>query len=170
TEVIQTMVDRTVASLDTAGVPEADREEILTIASIIQREAREEEDFYKVSRVIQNRLAPDNQETFGRLEMDSTAQYGIGEDDGTVSSSEEALTDDNPWNTYVHPGLPIGPIANPGDVAIDAAMHPAEGPWLYFVTVNLDTGETVFTNTYADHLAAVDQWRAWCSENPDSGC
>ncbi|MAO36788.1 MAG: ABC transporter substrate-binding protein [Zunongwangia sp.] len=170
TEVIQTMVDRAIVSLDDAGVPEADREEILTIASIIQREAREEADFYKVSRVIQNRLAPDNEETFGRLEMDSTAQYGIGEDDGTVSSSEEALTDDNPWNTYVHPGLPIGPIANPGDVAIDAAMNPADGPWMYFVTVNLDTGETIFTNTYSEHLVAVEQWRDWCSENPDSGC
>ena len=60
--------------------------------------------------------------------MDSTAQYGFGEmHDGTVSSSEEALNDPNPWNTYVHTGLPIGPIANPGDVAIDAAMHPADG-------------------------------------------
>ena len=46
----------------------------------------------------------------------------------------------------MHTGLPIGPIANPGDVAIDAAMHPADGDWLYFVTVNLDTGETVFTS------------------------
>ena len=53
--------------------------------------------------------------------MDSTAQYGYGEmHDGTVSSSAEALADDNPWNTYVHAGLPIGPISNPGDVAIDA--------------------------------------------------
>ncbi|SFS04870.1 UPF0755 protein [Microbacterium sp. cf046] len=171
TDVIATLVDRAVQSLDAAGVPVEDRQRILTIASIIQREARFEADFYKVSRVIENRMDPSNQETFGLLQMDSTAQYGYGElHDGTVSSSGEALTDDNPWNTYVHPGLPIGPIANPGDTAIDAAMHPADGNWLYFVTVNLDTGETVFTSNLTDHNRAVAQWQAWCSDNPDSGC
>ncbi|WP_349427541.1 endolytic transglycosylase MltG [Microbacterium sp. LWS13-1.2] len=168
---IQTLVDRTVQSLDAAGVPAEDRQRILTVASIIQREARYEVDMQKVSRVIQNRLDPSNQETFGKLQMDSTAQYGYGEmHDGTVSSSEEALNDPNPWNTYYHAGMPIGPISNPGDVAIDAAMHPADGPWLYFVTVNLDTGETIFTSTYSEHLEYVDQWQQWCSENPDRGC
>ena len=170
-DVIRTLVNRTIESLDSAGVPVEQRQEILTIASIIQREARFEDDFYKVSRVIQNRLSPDNDETFGLLQMDSTAQYGYKEmHDGTVSSSAEALADDNAWNTYVHPGLPIGPIANPGDLAIDAAMHPADGPWMYFVTVNLDTGETVFTNTGAEHEQAVKQWQQWCADNPDSGC
>ncbi|WP_375384360.1 endolytic transglycosylase MltG [uncultured Microbacterium sp.] len=171
TQIIQTLVDRTVQSLDAAAVPTGDRQRILTIASIIQREARFTQDFYKVSRVIQNRLDPSNQETYGLLQMDSTAQYGYGEmHDGTVSSSAEALADDNPWNTYVHTSLPVGPIANPGDTAIDAAMHPADGPWLYFVTVNLDTGETVFTTNIADHEQAVAQWQAWCTANPDSGC
>ncbi|MEQ6898496.1 endolytic transglycosylase MltG [Microbacterium sp. KR10-403] len=170
-DVIKTMVARTVTSLDDAGVPEADRQRILIIASIIQREAREEKDFYKVSRVIENRLDPDNQETFGKLQMDSTAQYGYGElHDGTASSSQAALDDDNPWNTYVHAGLPVGPISNPGDVAIDAAMHPAKGPWLYFVTVNMDTGETVFSTTYAEHEKAITQMRAWCTDHPDAGC
>ncbi|WP_137843589.1 endolytic transglycosylase MltG [Microbacterium sp. 2FI] len=170
-QVVQTLVDRTIQSLDAAGVPVEERQRILNIASIIQREARYEADMQKVSTVIVNRLDPDNQETFGLLQMDSTAQYGYGEmHDGTVSSSAEALADDNPWNTYVHTGLPIGPISNPGDVAIDAAMHPAEGDWMYFVTVNLDTGETVFTTNLADHNRAVAQWQAWCSENPDSGC
>jgi UPF0755 protein len=170
-QVVQTLVDRAVQSLDTAGVPVEDRQRILTIASIIQREARSEADMQKVSRVIQNRLDPTNQETFGLLQMDSTAQYGYGEmHDGTASSSAEALADDNPWNTYVHAGLPVGPISNPGDVAIDAAMHPADGDWLYFVTVNLDTGETVFTSNIDDHNRAVRQWQQWCSQNPDSGC
>jgi UPF0755 protein len=171
TDVISRMVQRTTESLDAAGVPEADRERILIVASIIEREARSSEDFYKVSRVIENRLQPSNQETFGKLEMDSTVQYGAGEmGSGTVSTSEEARNSDNPWNTYMYPGLPIGPIANPGDLAIDAAMKPADGPWLYFVTVNLDTGETVFTSTYSEHEKAVAQWQAWCSENPNSGC
>jgi len=171
TDVIATLVNRAVESLDNAGVPIEDRQRVLTVASIIQREARFEEDFYKVSRVIENRLDASNQETFGLLQMDSTAQYGYGElHDGTVSSSGEALTDDNPWNTYVHPGLPVGPIANPGDTAIDAAMHPADGDWLYFVTVNLNTGETVFTSNVDDHNRAVAQWQAWCTDNPDAGC
>lgn len=170
TDVIATLVNRTIASLDSAGVPAEDRERILTIASIIQREARAGTDFYKVSRVIENRMNPSNQETFGLLQMDSTAQYGFNEDDGSVSTSADAQFDDNPWNTYVVPGLPVGPVANPGDVAIDAAMHPADGDWLYFVTVNLNTGETVFTSNLADHNRAVAQWQAWCSENPDAGC
>ncbi|MGL4257272.1 MAG: endolytic transglycosylase MltG, partial [Microbacterium sp.] len=114
---------------------------------------------------------PGNQETFGLLQMDSTAQYGYGEmHDGTASSSQEALEDENPWNTYVNAGLPAGPISNPGDVAIAAAMSPAEGPWLYFVTVDLNTGETVFTTNLADHNRAVAQWQEWCSANPDAGC
>jgi len=171
TEIIQRMVQRTVQSLDQAGVPEADRERILIIASIIEREARNSDDFYKVSRVIENRLQPDNDETHGLLQMDSTAQYGVGEiGAGSSSSSENALTSDNPWNTYVRPGLPVGPISNPGDLAIDAAMHPVDGSWYYFTTVNLATGETVFSTTYADQLKAVDQFQQWCRANPDGGC
>jgi UPF0755 protein len=116
--------------------------------------------------VIQNRL-----DQGMRLQMDSTAQYGSGElDEGSVSTSEEAQFDENAWNTYAIDGLPVGPIANPGDQAIDAAIHPAEGDWLFFVTVNLDTGETVFTSNDADHEAAKQQWIQWCQDNPDSGC
>lgn len=170
-QVLERMVQRTVQSLDTAGVPESDRERILIVASIIEREARNPDDFYKVSRVIENRLQPSNQETFGKLEMDSTVQYGADElGRGSVSTSTEARNNDNPWNTYIYPGLPVGPISNPGDLAIDAAMKPADGPWLYFVTVNLDTGETVFTSTYSEHQTAVAQWQAWCAANPDGGC
>ncbi|RWZ61405.1 endolytic transglycosylase MltG [Labedella populi] len=164
-QVVQTLVDRTIASLDSAQVPVEDRERVLTIASIIQREARLPDDFYKVSRVIQNRL-----DEGMRLEMDSTAQYGVDEATGSVWSSAEALDSENPWNTYQREGLPIGPISSPGDVAIDAAMHPADGSWLFFVTVNLNTGETVFSNTVSEHDAAVAQLRAWCADNPDSGC
>jgi len=166
TQVIQTLVNRTVQSLDQAGVPVEDRQRVLTIASIIEREARINEDFYKVSRVIQNRL-----DIGMKLQMDSTAQFGYGEmHDGTVSSSAAALEDVNDWNTYVIEGLPIGPIANPGDVAIDAAMHPADGPWLFFVTWNMDTGETIFTTTDAEHEEAKKQWAQWCRDNDNRGC
>ncbi|MCK6065321.1 MULTISPECIES: endolytic transglycosylase MltG [Microbacterium] len=164
-DVIARLVARTVESLDQAGVPEADRQRVLTIASIVEREGRPN-DFAKVSRVIQNRL-----DQGMKLQMDSTAQYGYGElHAGSASTSDEAQFDDNPWNTYVIDGLPAGPIANPGDAAIDAAMHPADGPWLFFVTVNLDTGETVFTTTADEHEAARQQWISWCKDNPGKGC
>ncbi|MBO0979068.1 endolytic transglycosylase MltG [Microbacterium sp. SD291] len=165
TQVIQQMVDRTRDSLAEAGVPAGDEQRILTIASIIQREGLTA-DFPKVSRVIQNRLDIDM-----KLQMDSTAQYGYGSlHEGVVSSSAEALADPNPWNTYVHTGLPATPIASPSDAAIDAAMHPADGPWLYFVTINLATGETQFSETYEEHLQGVEKWDAWCRANPDGGC
>ncbi|MFJ6531330.1 endolytic transglycosylase MltG [Microbacterium sp. NPDC091662] len=164
-QVIQRMVDRTRESLDAAGVPAADAERILTIASIIQREGRLD-DFAKVSRVIQNRLDIDM-----KLQMDSTAQYGYGSlHEGVVSSSKEALEDDNDWNTYVRTGLPATPIASPSDAAIKAAMEPADGPWLYFVTINLATGETQFSETMAEHEQGIEKWREWCRANPEGGC
>lgn len=165
TQIIQRMVDRTRKSLDSAGVTAGDEQRVLTIASIIQREGRFD-DFAKVSRVIQNRL-----DDGMKLQMDSTSQYGYGElHAGKLSTSKEAQHDDNPWNTYVHEGLPKGPIANPSDAAIEAALHPADGPWFYFVTINPQTGETVFSVTYEDHLAAIETWKEWCSAHPDQGC
>ena len=67
-------------------------------------------------------------------------------------------------------GLPATPISNPGDTAIDAAMHPADGNWLYFVTWNMDTGETIFSDTYAEHEAAIAKWDEWCAANDNRGC
>lgn len=165
TQVIQRMVDRTREALTEAGVPDTDAERVLTIASIIQREGRTA-DFAKVSRVIENRLDIDM-----KLQMDSTAQYGYGSlHEGVVSSSAEALEDDNDWNTYVRTGLPATPIASPSFAAIDAAMHPEDGPWLYFVTIDLSTGETQFSETYEEHQAGIEKWREWCRANPDAGC
>lgn len=165
-DVIAAMVDRTRKSLRDADVPDAEAQRVLTIASIIEREARTA-DFPKVSRVIQNRIADGMM-----LQMDSTAQYGYGElHAGKASTSEEAQHNDNPWNTYVITGLPATPIANSGDAAIKAAMHPADGPWLYFVTIDFSTGETQFSETYEEHQQGIKKMRAWCSANPDyKGC
>ena len=69
----------------------------------------------------------------------------------------------------MHTGLPIGPISNPGDLAIKAAVSPADGPWLYFVTVNTITGDTVFSQTYDEHLKAVAQWQQFMRDNPGNG-
>jgi UPF0755 protein len=164
-EVITRMVKRTQESLAKAGVPDADAQRVLTIASVIEREGRTP-DFAKISRVIQNRI-----DDGMMLQMDSTAQYGYGElHAGKASTSEEAQHNDNPWNTYVIKGLPATPISNPGDAAIDAAMHPADGPWLYFVTVNMNTGETQFSTTYEEHQQGIQKMRAWCKANPGTGC
>lgn len=164
-DVIQRMVDQTRVSLKNADVPDSDAERVLTIASIIERESRTP-DFTKVSRVIENRLS-----TGMRLQMDSTAQYGYGQlHAGKASTSKEAQHAQNDWNTYVIEGLPVSPIANPGDAAIKAAMHPADGPWLYFVTTNLSTGETQFSSTYEEHQQGITKMRAWCKANPGTGC
>ncbi|MEV8219479.1 endolytic transglycosylase MltG [Microbacterium sp. NPDC077391] len=165
-DVIAAMVDRTRESLAEAGVPAEDEQRVLTIASIIEREARTP-DFPKVSRVIANRVADGMM-----LQMDSTAQYGYGElNAGKASTSEAAQYDDNAWNTYVISGLPATPIANAGYAAIDAAMHPVDGPWLYFVTVDFSTGETQFSQTYEEHQQGIKKMRAWCSANPEyTGC
>jgi UPF0755 protein len=163
-DIIQLLVNRTFQSLDEAGVAPEDRNRVLTIASIIQREARIEGDFYKVSRVIQNRLAIPMQ-----LEMDSTAQYGEDSQDSAFSTAEQ-LEAVNGYNTYTKEGLPIGPIAGVGDLAINAALNPVDGPWIFFVTVNLDTGETVFSETVDEHDRAVDQLKAWCRETDHPAC
>ncbi len=159
---IRTLVDETFRRLDAAGVAEADRHTVLTKASLIQREARLADDFYRVSRVIENRLAEG-----WRLEFDSATQYGAGET-GSVWSSGDALDADNPYNTYVITGLPVGPIAAPGDLAVDAVLNPADGPWFFFVTVNLATGETVFSETLAQHERGVAQLRAWCRASEEN--
>ena len=91
--------------------------------------------------------------------------YGIGDDSTVETSDAERADPANPYNTYVHPGLPPGPIGNPGDVAIDAALNPADGPWLYFVTVNLETGETVFSATLEEHEVAVQQFLQYLEDN-----
>ncbi|MFE5671802.1 endolytic transglycosylase MltG [Agromyces sp. NPDC056523] len=163
-QVVQTLVDRSFEALDAAGVPAEKRWETVVIASLIEREAGSADDSYKVSRVIRNRLDP-NQFESGLLQFDSTVHYGIGDDSTVETSDAERADAGNAYNTYVHPGLPPGPIGNPGDVAIDAALNPADGPWLYFVTVNLETGETVFSATLEEHEAAVEQFLQYLEEN-----
>ncbi|WP_353828311.1 endolytic transglycosylase MltG [Agromyces sp. SYSU T0242] len=163
-EVVQTLVDRSFQSLDDAGVAPEDRWQTVVIASLIEREAGSEADAYKVSRVIRNRLDPD-QFPSQLLQFDSTVHYGTGDDSLVTTTDAERADESNPYNTYVHPGLPPGPIGNPGDVAIDAARNPADGPWLYFVTVNLETGETVFSATLEEHEAAVQRFLQYLDEN-----
>ena len=162
-EVVQTMVDHAIAAYDDAGVAPDDRLRVATIASLIQREGLPQ-DFAKVSRVIQNRL-----DQGMLLQFDSTVHYGTGDDSVVTTTDAERADASNPYNTYVHEGLPPGPIGNPGAEAIQAALHPADGPWLYFVTVNPETGETVFSTTIEEHEAAAEQFYQWLEDHPDYG-
>jgi UPF0755 protein len=131
-------------------------EEIITVASLLEREAQRDEDFPKVARVLYNRL-----DEGMPLQLDSTVQY-VSKRKGDVFTTPEERDNPSAYNTYKHPGLPPGPIGSPGEKTIEAALNPAEGSWLYFVTVNLETGETVFSNSNAEHSQAVAKLQEYC--------
>ena len=163
-QIIQMLVDEMIARLDALGVAPENRHDILTMAALIQREAGSNpDDFYKVSRVFYNRL-----DQGINFESDATVAYGTGNLHTVWTTDEERADPNNPYNTYVHPGLPVGPIGLPGELAIQAAMTPADGPWLFFVPINLATGETKFSETAEEHEAAADQLRAWCEESAEN--
>lgn len=163
-DVLKMLVDEMFTRLDAAGVAPENRHTVLTMASIIQREAGSNpEDFYKVSRVFQNRI-----EQGINLESDATVHYGTGQFNTVWTEPSERADATNLYNTYANPGLPIGPIGAPGDLAIDAALHPVDGPWIFFVTVDLATGETAFSETVDEHDAAVQRLRDWCDASEEN--
>ena len=163
-EVLTTAVNESLATLDAVGVPAEDRWRTIVMASIIQRESGSPDNDYKVSRVFQNRI--DQGMTLG---SDVTTCYGAGLVGKDCIYITQAQLDDasNLYNTRLLPGLPIGPISNPGKIAIDAARNPADGPWLFFVTVNLQTGETVFSETVEEHDAAAALYEEWLAAHPE---
>lgn len=118
--------------------------EIVTIASILEVEGAPR-DYSKVARVIENRLKINM-----RLQLDSTVNYALGLD--VLNLSQSQLDTESPYNTYTTDGLPAGPIGNPGEAALEAALEPAQGAWLYFVTTNLKTQKTEFAVTYDEFL------------------
>lgn len=125
------------------------------VASLVQAEARHPEDFGKVARVVYNRLDSKFQ-VDRRLQFDSTIDYGKGQRNARRSLGE-INSFESPYNSYTRVGLPPTPIGNPGRAALEAALNPTEGNWRYFVTVNLKTGETRFTDDY-------DQFLEWKEE------
>ncbi|MDD1384515.1 endolytic transglycosylase MltG [Curtobacterium poinsettiae] len=158
----KSMVDTMKEHLAAAGVKEADQERTIVFASLVQKEAGLAADYPKVARVFQNRL-----DQGMKLQSDATVAYGTGNTHTVTTTDEERADASNEYNTYVHEGLPPAPISNPGDVAIKAVTAPAAGKWLYFVTVDLESGKTVFSDTYDQHLVAVDQFQAWLRAHPD---
>ena len=130
---------------------------VVTVASIIGREVAPR-DYSKAARVIYNRLAQGMP-----LQLDSTVAYGLGIKRFNLTAAQ--LAKDTPYNTYLHKGLPPTPIGNPGDAALYAALHPASGSWVYFVTVNLNTQETRFSSTYAQFLRDKQAFLNWMASN-----
>jgi UPF0755 protein len=154
---LKQMVAESTKRLEALGISPAQMERVVTVASLVEGEAQTEADRAKVARVIENRLAANMS-----LGMDSTVNY-IFKKRGVPT--QQMLDSDHPYNTRRFTGLPPGPISNPGESALKAAANPAAGNWLYFVTVNLDSGATKFAATYEEHQRYVEEFQKWCADN-----
>lgn len=137
-----------------ASLPLASPEELLTLASIVEKETGVPQERPEVARVFVNRL-----EKGMRLQTDPTVIYGITKGEGTLGRGLRAseLATATPYNTYAMAGLPPTPIANPGQAAIEAAANPAAGDYLYFVADG--TGGHAFARTLEEHNRNVGAWR-----------
>jgi len=119
--------------------------QVITAASVVEKEGYYTFNMPKVARVVYNRLAQGLP-----LQMDSTVLYALGQDGGTVTPQD--LKIQSPYNTYLNKGLPPTPICMPSTTALAAALHPPAGAWLYFTLVQKD-GTMAFSDTYAEQLA-----------------
>jgi UPF0755 protein len=146
--VLTGMVQRFEQEAASVGLPTAAKQvhltqaQVVVMASLVQAEGGRLSDYPKIARVIYNRLARGMPQ-----QLDSTVLYGLNK--FGIIASDKDLTSPSPYNTYKHKGLPPGPIDSPGAAAIQAVLHPAAGPWLFFVTVNPKTGLTRYTSSPA---------------------
>jgi UPF0755 protein len=172
-DMLKDMVDRWKVAAEENGL-EAGAEqlgytpqEIMTIASLIEAEGRGDYRT-KIARVIYNRLEIDPNPAAGFLQIDATVNYALGKP-GPARLTQEEIDSvaDSPYNTYTQKGLPPGPIEAPGDAAIQAALHPEDGPWFFYVTVNLATGETKFTDSYDEFLEFKAELDEYCETQSD---
>jgi len=134
--------------------------DVITVASLIQAEGKRPQDLPKIARVIYNRL---NQSPPMPLQLDTTVLYALHSTAADVTIAQTQVN--SPYNTYLHTGLPPGPIDSPGDAAIQAALHPAAGNWTYFLTVDPKTGLTLFTNSFTQ----FQQFQAQLAKNRGTG-
>ncbi len=125
--------------------------EVITIASLLEKEVRGEEDKKVVSDLFWRRY-----DSNWALQADSTVHYAVGTD-GNVFTTKEDRESASPWNTYRYPGLPLGPISNPSVESITAAIYPKKNDYWYFLTT-LDTGEVKYGKTLEQHNANVQKY------------
>ena len=123
-------------------------DQVITMASIIERETDSEAERSKVAGVFYNRI-----NSGMKLQSCATVQYLLGERKPVLSIADTQI--DSPYNTYIYPGLPIGPISNPGIACIEAALYPEQTDAYYFVQGQ--DGQHIFSNTYEEHLAAMKE-------------
>jgi UPF0755 protein len=148
TTVLQAMVQRFGQEAASINFPQAAASvhltpsQVIIVASLIQAEGGSTSYYPRIARVIYNRLAQNM-----ALQLDSTVMYGLNT--FGIIASDQQLESTSRYNTYKYKGLPPGPIDSPGNAAIQAALHPASGNDLYFVTVNPKTGLTEFTASQA---------------------
>lgn len=160
---LKVMVDEFTKHADELGLESGAKElgmtpaEVVTIASLVQAEASRTEDMPGVASVVYNRLGDGM-----ALQFDSTLHYAEGTR-GDIVAGEDLREIDSPFNTYQLTGLPPTPIDSPGTEALEAALNPADSEYLYFVTVNLKTGETKFAEDYGEHLGNVAEYREYCT-------
>jgi UPF0755 protein len=159
-EALQSMVNRfnqVVSNLefvDPAG--KLSTQQLVTLASLVQAEG-DTKDFAKISRVIRNRLA------IGMpLQLDSTVHY-LKNTRGQIYLSNKSTKLKSPYNTYQNYGLPPAPIGNPGLAALKAAIAPADGDWLFFITVA--PGDTRFTKSFSE----FNSWKSLYQKNRKAG-
>ena len=161
--IIQTFLNNTKAHLSTtlydrAKVMGYTMDQVIILASLVEKESGRIEQMDMVAEVFLNRLKAKNHETGNRLESDATLNYIKVEKGGkaslTVTAEDKAVT--SPYNTYLNKGLPIGPICSPGMNAISAVLWPAKGNLYYFVSLNDGTGMSVFAPTQREHINNVN--------------
>ncbi|MCH8571805.1 endolytic transglycosylase MltG [Nesterenkonia sp. AY15] len=165
-EILQQMVDTTFERLEELGITEEDEQwRTVIVASLLTAEGLPG-DYEEIAGIIENRLAPNNSETDGLLQIDATVIYGLGTQ--SVHFTEEERADaSNEYNTYQNPGLPPGPVAAPNMATLEAAANPEENDYFYWVTVDLETGETKFAEDYEEHLGYVEEFNAYCEDNAE---
>ncbi|GHC83772.1 endolytic transglycosylase MltG [Streptomyces violaceochromogenes] len=163
--VLKQMVARAAATYKKAGVEKKAESlglenpwQLITVASLVQAEGKTHDDFRKMAEVVYNRLKPTNTETNQLLQFDSSFNYLKNESNIHISESEINSNKD-PYNTYTNKGLPPGPIGNPGDVALQAALNPTKDGWIYFVATD-GVSKTEFAKTHAQFLKLKEKFDA----------
>jgi UPF0755 protein len=169
TELLRQMVDKTKQVAQSLHIEQRAQalgltyEQVLTMASIVEWESNgSEKDSRKIARVFFNRLHAGM-----ALQSDATVAYA-NHTEGEIWTTPQQRANPSAYNTYNHTGLPPGPIGSPGEAAIESALNPAKGVWIYFTLLNLDTGETAFDDNLADHEKNVAKFREYCRSH--EGC
>ncbi|RPF39537.1 UPF0755 protein [Streptomyces sp. Ag109_G2-6] len=140
--------------------------QVITVASLVNAEGKNHDDFRKMAEVVYNRLKKTNDVTNQKLQFDSTYNYVKNQSEINFNL-KEAQAFDNPYNTHFVKGLPPGPIDNPGLDALTATLNPDHGGWMFFVSV--DGNKTTFTKTYDEHLKLVAEFQERQAQKKNGG-